>query len=110
MKKIIVIFKTHLDMGFTDFADHVVKQYMESYLPTAMRLAKEMREEQERFIWTTGSWMIERYLEEGKNPELLEEAIRHGDIRWHGLPFTVHSEVMDQELFTYGLSISRKLD
>ena len=110
MKKIIVIFKTHLDLGFTDFAGQVEKNYLQSYIPAAMDMAKAMRGEKERFIWTTGSWLVEKYLEEGEHPELLEEAICHGDLRWHGLPFTTHTELMDQELFAYGLGISKKLD
>lgn len=110
MKKIIVIFKTHLDIGFTDFAGEVTKKYMESYLPAAMRIAKEMRGEKERFIWTTGSWLIERYLEEGEEKEMLEDAIKHGEIRWHALPFTTHTELMSRELFEYGLNISKKMD
>ena len=40
----------------------------------------------------------------------MEDAIRNGDIRWHGLPFTTHTELMDRELFQYGLSLSQKLD
>ena len=28
-----VIFKTHLDIGFTHLAEHVVTQYMEEYIP-----------------------------------------------------------------------------
>lgn len=55
MKKILVVFKTHLDIGFTDFADTVVERYMKEYIPNAIHVARQMREEKERFIWTTGS-------------------------------------------------------
>lgn len=84
MNKIIVLFKTHLDLGFTDLACYVEDNYMKNYLPNAMRVAKEMRGQKEGFIWTMGSWMIEKYLEEGKHPEVLEDAILHGEVRWHG--------------------------
>lgn len=110
MNKIIVLFKTHLDLGFTDLAECVKDNYMKNYLPNAMRIAKEMRGQEERFIWTTGSWLIERYLEEGGDSDQLEEAIRLGEVRWHGLPFTTHTELMDQGLFRFGLDISGKLD
>ena len=83
----------------TDFADNVVKRYMKEFIPNAMRIAREMRGEKERFVWTTGSWLIQKYLEEGENKEMLEDAIRHGEIRWHGIPFTTHTEVMDESLF-----------
>lgn len=110
MKKIIVLFKTHLDIGFTDRADRVVQNYMESYIPGALRVAEELRGEPEGFIWTTGSWLIEKYLEEGAEKERLEEAVRRGEIRWHGLPFTTQTELMDSGLFEYGIGISKKLD
>lgn len=105
-----MIFKTHLDIGFTDMAQNVVDHYMKSYLPNAMRVAKQMRGEKERFIWTTGSWLIRKFLEESPDRKLLEDAIRHGEVRWHGLPFTTHTELMDRELFRYGLGISAQLD
>lgn len=110
MNKIIVIFKTHLDLGFTELAEQVTKRYLTEYIPNALKVARELRGEEERFVWSTGSWLIQKYLELGKEPKLLEDAIRHGEIRWHGLPFTTHTELMDQELFHYGLSISKGLD
>lgn len=110
IKKIIVVFKTHLDIGFTDFSETVIRKYVDEFIPGALKLARQMRGEKDRFIWSIGSWMIEKYLVDGTTPELLEDAVRHGEIRWHGLPFTAHTELMDQELFTYGLNISRKLD
>lgn len=110
MKKIIVLFKTHLDIGFTAMANEVVENYLQNYLPNAMKVARQMRGEKERFIWTTGSWLIEKFLEESPERGLLEEAIAAGDVRWHGLPFTTHSELMDTELFRYGLSISERLN
>ena len=110
IKEIIVLFKTHLDVGYTDFAENVVKNYMETYIPAALRVARETRGEKERFIWTTGSWLIERFLAESPLRGEMEEAIQAGDIRWHGLPLTTHTELMDSGLFRYGLSISNELD
>lgn len=110
MKKIIVIFKTHLDLGFTDLAENVLNNYRERYLPGAMEVARQLRGEKGGFVWTTGSWLIQDYLDHGRHPELLEDAIVHGEIRWHGLPFTTHTELMDRELFHCGLGISHALD
>ena len=31
MKKILVLFKTHLDVGFTDLSANIVKKYNENY-------------------------------------------------------------------------------
>ena len=58
MKKIIVVFKTHLDIGFTDFARKVTENYMTNYLPNAMKVARQMRGEKEGFIWISASQCI----------------------------------------------------
>ena len=114
IKKIIVIFKTHLDIGFTDFSENVTKKYMESYLPGAAVATKELKEKNgdARLVWTTGSWLIEEYLRThtGTEGDAVRKCIENGDICWHGLPFTTHTELMSTELFEYGLSISQKLD
>lgn len=110
MKEIIILFKTHLDLGFTDMAETVYRRYMTEYIPAALRLAKQTRGKQERFVWTVGSWLFQQYRTfTGDSPEL-EEAVSCGDIRWHGLPFTTHTEYMTPELFAYGLSLSQGLD
>jgi hypothetical protein len=112
LEKIHLIFKTHLDVGFTDFARNVVTNYFENYIPGAIRLARQMRQagESDRFVWTTGSWLIYEYLEQASPSKraMLEEAIAAGDIAWHGLPFTTHSELMDAGLFRFGLSLSQE--
>lgn len=114
IQRIHLIFKTHLDVGFTDFAAKVVHNYFTSYIPRAIELARGLREKgsTERFVWTTGSWLIFEYLEQAgkKERKRMEEAINSGDITWHALPFTTHSENMDASLFQYGLSLSQKLD
>ncbi len=113
-QKIHLIFKTHLDIGFTDYAKNVLQKYFKEYIPASIRVAKEIsaRNLQERFIWTTGSYLIYEYLEQATTDErkLIEDAILAGDITWHGLPFTTHSELMDADLFRFGLSLSEELD
>jgi len=111
--RVHVIFKTHLDVGFTDLACNVKRAYLERFIPGALLLARQLRETTaERFVWTTGSWIIYEYLEwAGKsNRRLMEEAIGEGDIAWHALPMTTHSEFAGREMFRFGLGLSRKLD
>ena len=114
MKKIYVIFKTHLDIGFTDFSENIRKKYIESYIPKALETAKELRERggKARFIWTTGSWIIHEYLKtlDEKGLEEFRGRVKAGDIRWHALPFTTHTELMDSELFCEGIGLAKELD
>ncbi len=113
-QNIHLIFKTHLDVGFTDYASRVVDNYFKKYIPASLRVARQMRDSDrpERFIWTTGSWLIYEYLEQANNLERaeMEAAIELGEIAWHALPFTTHTELMDPELFRFGLSLSHSLD
>lgn len=113
VEKVHVIFKTHLDIGFTDLAANVVKRYVDKFIPEAIKHADEMRgNSDDRFIWTTGSWLIHYALIHSSpaDKEKLVDAILRGDIRWHGFPFTTHTEVMDSVLLYYALSISKSLD
>ncbi|WFB36859.1 DUF5054 domain-containing protein [Kiritimatiellota bacterium B12222] len=110
--KIGVVFKTHLDIGFTDLADTILKSYVDHYIPTALDLAKQTRNSPTRFVWTTGSWIAEYFLEHA-SPEMrkkMEQGILAGDFHWHALPFTSHTELMNPELFRAGLAISQRLD
>ncbi|NIK78727.1 hypothetical protein FHS15_003873 [Paenibacillus castaneae] len=113
-KKIHVIFKTHLDIGFTDLAKNVKEKYFKHYIPQAIQLAKQLRQQggTAQFVWTTGSWLIDEYLKQASEAEQqeMEEAINNGIMTWHGLPFTTHTELMDSALLEYGLSISKKLN
>lgn len=113
IKKVYVVFKTHLDIGFTDLACNVVDKYMNSYIPSAIKLGYELKDNKDiNFKWTTGSWLIYNYLKTKSGDELktIEKAIEDGIINWHGLPCTTHTELMDRDLFEFGLSLSQKLD
>jgi len=112
VQEILVLFKTHLDLGFTDFAEEVRQRYIKEYIPNAIRVAKELSACSEGFIWTLGSWMVNEYLEhaDASAVRTMEEALANGWIAWHALPFTTHTELMDEELFAYGLGISQNLD
>lgn len=109
-----VVFKTHLDLGFTDTAANVTDRYVHEYLPRAIALAEELvrRGGAARFVWTTGSWLIHEALRLGDadGRAALERAIRAGHVTWHGLPMTTHTELMDAGLVEHGIAIGRSLD
>lgn len=113
MKKVTVVSKTHLDLGFTDFAKAVYDTYLSTYIPNAASLAKEMNTaDKKKFVWTTGSWILKEALEHGtkEQKENLEQALIRGDIVPHALPFTTHTELLDEDTMEYGLSIVDTLD
>jgi hypothetical protein len=114
VSRVHLVFKTHLDVGFTDFARRVVDGYVQRFIPAALDLADALRARggSERFVWTTGSWLIHTALERSRGAMRgrLEAAILRGDVVWHALPMTFHSELLSPALFSAGLAIARRLD
>ena len=113
--QIHLVFKTHLDIGFTDHAKAVRAQYHRQFIPQAIATADHFYAENPdhpAFVWTTGSWLIHNHLMTQSPPQVrsLEQAIERGLIVWHGLPYTTHTELMSPNLFRAGLSYSQELD
>ncbi|NDV01070.1 DUF5054 domain-containing protein [Pseudoroseicyclus tamaricis] len=110
-----VIFKTHLDLGFTAQAAEVRRRYHEYFIPMALDTGEHFAMEnaaEPGFVWTTGSWLIWDHLQTQSPQKVrrLERGIEAGIIAWHALPFTLHSEIMSPALFAEGISIARELD
>jgi hypothetical protein len=109
-----VVSKTHLDVGFTDLASEVRRRYLEEFFPLAMRTAAELRARggPERLRWTTGSWILTEALDAAtpQDRRRFDAAIETGDLNWHALPFTLHTEYAERSLVEHGLSLSAELD
>ena len=83
INKIIVLFKTHLDIGFTDFSANVTKKYINEFIPNSISVANELKANSEsRLIWTTGSWLIYEYLKQqpAEQAEKLRRAVVREDV------------------------------
>ena len=122
VKKIHVVSMTHLDVGFTNFAANVCSLYFNEHLPNAARLAQQLRDRggSERFIFTTHAWILLEFFDNiaqctNERPnsttvELVDKAIRQGDITWHAYAFTMFVPMLDKNVFNFSLSISSILD
>ena len=111
MKKVIVVSKTHLDLGFTDYAKNIKEKYIHSFIPEAINLANRVNTDSKKhFVWTTGSWIIKEALKDSDQKEKLTKALKDGYIVPHAMPFTTHTELLDIDSLDYGLSIVDELD
>ncbi|WP_365789809.1 hypothetical protein, partial [Eubacterium sp.] len=112
MKKVIVVSKTHLDLGFTDFAENIRKKYLDEFIPNAVKTAESVNTKDKKFVWTTGSWLLCEELKNGtrENAAVLTKALKNGDIVAHALPFTLHTELLDRDSLEYGLSLIDTID
>jgi hypothetical protein len=113
VKRVLVMFKCHLDVGFVDTQAAIIKKYFEVYFPQAIQLAADLRAKGgDRYVWTTGSWLIYQYLEQSAPAERkrMEEALVSGDIAWHALPFTWQTELLTPAAITGCVGFSKALD
>lgn len=111
MKKVIVVSKTHLDLGFTDYAENIRQKYIDTFIPEAIDLAEKVNTQDKKyFVWTTGSWIIKEGLKDENGRAKLEKALRDGNIVPHAMPFTTHTELLDVDSLDFGLSVVAALD
>ncbi len=112
MKKVFVVSKTHLDLGYTDFASNVKELYLNHYINNAVDAANEINDSSKKFVWTTGSWILKEGLNyiQGDKKQQLIQAIKDGYVAPHAMPYTTHTELLDADLLEYGLNIVDELD
>lgn len=114
VKRVHVVFKTHLDIGYTARPWAVVDRFLDNHVPAAIATSRMLRERggTEMLTWTLGSWVVDQALTRvgADQQRLVEEAVNEGFITWHGLPLSLHSELLDSRLFESGLGIAARLD
>ena len=116
LEEIILVFKTHFDIGYTDMAAKVVERYRTSMIDSALDVVDDSRDlpQEQKFVWTIPGWPMSKILEDwdGQTPERkrrLMAAFREGRFVVHGLPFTTHTETLSEEDLVRGLSYSTAL-
>ncbi len=113
VRTVLIVTKCHLDVGFSLTQAQVMRRYFDVYFPAAMRIAAHMRQTgADRYIWTTGSWLVYEYLEQASPADrrTMEAAIAAGDICWHALPFSWQTEMISRSMIEGALGFSADLD
>lgn len=111
---IVVAFKMHVDIGYTDWAEAVLQKYsgpmLEKTLSFIDQTAKLPKAEQ--FVWTIPAWPLQYMLDHcsAQNKARLEKAIKDQRIIPHALPFTIETEAGDMENLTRGLSFADSIN
>ena len=111
LEEVIVVSKTHFDIGFTDLASRVVDRYRTSMADQALKLVDESRglPPDQQFAWTLAGWPMSQVLWPGQTAERRERfvaAMRAGRLVPHALAFTTHTESLDLEDLTRGFRFS----
>jgi alpha-mannosidase len=115
LRKVVVVFKTHFDLGFTGLPDEVMRQYTGPMFDAVRRVmvATENEPENVRYSWTLPAWPLRFLLSDPSVSEESREAARRlveeGRLHWHAWPFTTHTAFCSLEELVRGLHISRGL-
>jgi hypothetical protein len=115
LHKVVVVFKTHFDLGFTGLPDEVMAAYTGPIFDSVRQVMESHVNEQAgpRFSWTLPAWPMKQLLHDPRVPEETRAAARRlveeGRLHWHAWPFTTHTAFCGLEELVRGLHISRSL-
>ncbi len=116
VERVVVVFKTHFDIGYTAMASEVVQRYRTAMIDQALAVCDQSRglPAEQQFAWTIPGWPLHKILEDwpGQTPERKERvmaAFRAGRFVVHALPFTTHTELLEAEDLVRGLGYATRL-
>jgi hypothetical protein len=114
--EVIIVFKTHFDIGYTDMASNVVQRYRTTMIDDALNVVDQNRglPPDQQFVWTLPGWPMSKILEDwpGQTPERKQrilQALKDGRFVVHALPFTTHTELLEPEDLVRGLGFASRL-
>ncbi len=112
--EVIVVFKTHFDIGYTDWADNVRHSYANQMVEGALEIIDQSKQmpAHQQFNWIVAGWPMLEMLNHSK-PEVkprIEDALRQGYFSVHALPFTFETEGCELESMVRSLSYSSQIN
>lgn len=114
VENVIIVYKTHFDIGYSETVPQVLHDYRTSMCDKVLDAIDKnsSQPKDKQFVWTISGWPMKQILWEGQSPERkkkIEQAIRDGNLAIHAFPFTMHTETSDPEDLVRGLNISSTL-
>ncbi|NQX43007.1 Glycosyl hydrolases family 38 C-terminal domain-containing protein [Pedobacter steynii] len=113
VKEVIVVFKTHFDIGYTDWSDNVRYNYANSMIISALSTVDKSKDlpKDQQFKWTISGWPMKEILSKAK-PDVklsVEQAIKDGNFLVHALPFSMETESSDLEPLVQSMGYASKI-
>ncbi|MCL4179764.1 MAG: hypothetical protein KJ072_18710 [Verrucomicrobia bacterium] len=116
IKEIIVVIKTHFDIGYTHRVKEIVHHYRTEMIDRAMNIMDQSKHlpPEQQFAWTGPGWVMSKVLEdwEGQTParrQRLDAYVNAGKFQFHALPFTLESDACEPEEMARGFIFSSAL-
>jgi len=109
VRQIIVVCKTHFDIGYSHRVKDVVAYYRTTMIDRALEVMEQARElpPKQRFIWTSPGWVMQQVLEDwdgqtAERRQKLDAAMRTRQFVTHAMPFSIEAELVEPEEFARG--------
>ncbi|SMO72123.1 glycoside hydrolase family 38 N-terminal domain-containing protein [Solitalea koreensis] len=114
LKQVIIVYKTHFDIGYSETVQQVVHDYRTAMADKVLDAIEKNKDQpnDKQFVWTVSGWPMKQILWEGQLPDRkrkIEEAIKKGNLTVHAFPFSMHVETSEPEDLVRGLNISSTL-
>jgi len=113
LQEVIVVVKTHYDIGYTRPAKDVVKYYRTEMIDRALGAMEKNKTapEDQRYSFTMPGWVLHKVLDDwqGQTPERkakLDDFVKSGRFRYHAMPFSLESDVCEPEEMARGLEFA----
>ena len=116
LKEVIVVCKTHFDIGYTHRVNELVDYYRTGMIDRAMDIMDQSKNlpSEQQFAWTGPGWVMSKVLDEweGQTParrQRLDDYVKAGRFQFHALPFTLESDACEPEEMARGFGFTSAL-
>ena len=114
VSEIVVVFKTHYDIGYTDLVTNILTRYRTVFADRALAVIDQSQSlpPEQRFTWTVPGWPLKEMLWAGQTPERREklvQAVKDNRLAVHAMPFSLQTETLDLEDLVEGMTYSAHL-
>jgi hypothetical protein len=116
VQEIVVVFKSHFDIGYTHLASEVVQGYRTTAIDNALTTVDKYKTlpGNRKFVWTIPGWPMTKILEDWDGQtetrkQRVMQAFKEGMFTAHALPFTVETEMLPLEQLVRGMTFSAAL-
>ena len=116
LEEIILVYKSHFDIGYTHLASEAVHDYRTKMMDGALAVVDQNKNlpPDQQFVWTVPGWPMKKILEDwpGQTPERsqrVKDAFKTGRFAVHALPFTMQTEMMEPEGMVRSLGFASRI-
>ena len=116
LRRVIIVFKTHFDIGYTDLATNIVQRYRTTMIDQALQVVDRNRDlpPRQQFAWTIPGWPMKKITEDWDGQKVerqqrIMQAFKDGRFVVHALPFTTHTELLEIEDLVRGMTFATDL-